>query len=94
MLEDISHAVYHNAQSSIRPVRKIVVEQFMLNFIRNKDLCKGNISVWFDAQIPTLFYVDMRDEKVSNQLLTSTLFMDPIARFVRCKTDKPISWLI
>lgn len=81
-LENILRLSYHIAQSDIWSAVYNVVEQVKLDL-----LCKRVIDKTLNGQTAKLFRTKTAADRISKNLLPSSLFMEPIATFLRCKTD-------
>lgn len=80
-LRDVLRQTLHKAQNGVRPVIENVVEQILLDLLREEVIEEASdvhIVKYFDMKLPN---------GLSNTMVTSNLFMAPIAPFVRHKTD-------
>lgn len=85
MERSLSHILcktVHNSQTGILSGRHTIVEQELLDLLR-KDIIRETLKV----HMAKLFGTNTAADRPSKWLLTSTMFLEPIATFLRRQTD-------
>lgn len=85
-VDDALPAPYHNPQNEIRSVVYNIVEQVMLDTLREEvfdEPLNPFIVIFFDSDVPF--------DRLSKNLLTSSSFITPIGTFIRRKIHRTIA---